>query len=111
MSLLQGIEGLRLVPREPDWIDGLAIAWRKRGIARRLRRLREMVEREADTSIAQIEAPVACTLFDVCGALRLNEAQTRAVLGEAGWAAVFGPVRAEPEWEDLILVAEQKGRG
>ena len=90
MGQLEGAKELQLVPRQADWIDGLAIAWRKRGIARRLRRLRETMEREAETSVVEIEAPVACTLCDVCQALKLTEPQTRAVLGDMGWEAVMG---------------------
>jgi hypothetical protein len=57
MNQLEGAKQLRLVPRQADWLDGLAIAWRKRGIARRLCRLRETMEREAGTSDVEIEAP------------------------------------------------------
>ena len=90
MSQLEGAKELQLVPRQADWIDGLAIAWRKRGIARCLRRLRETMEREAETSVVDFEAPVACTLYDDCQALKLTEPQARAVLGDIGWETVVG---------------------
>ena len=53
--------------------------------ADKLRKFRQQCEREAGTSAAEIEVPLAHVLDDVCQALHLPVRQRRRVVGRKGY--------------------------
>lgn len=53
----------------------------RQDIAERLRALRMLMERQADTSLCDLDVPAALVLFDVLGALEMPLAAQVYVLG------------------------------
>ena len=66
-----------------------------------LRDLRWRVEQEAETPIQEIECTMLTALDDVCHALRLNDYETRRVVGDA--VDLLGKTETKPLYVALPL--------